>query len=628
MKVMPYLTGIKIRLHDMNIPKYQWGGGFESLFTIYGPAQTQTPRRAADLVRESKSRKRDDSDDSDKGELTEKDLFSMLKELDGLPNEIQDLVSTLTNTLKIARITGPDDLTDLSSIYLATLTKLKYAKYNRDLFKETYKRAVENDSLNDIAITLDGNVLALDKDQKIVLMKPEEWVQAKQTGEYQALTNSNLLWYRSHHPRYVNNNKILQIVENGIGLDTVHTMIKDRFNRLGKTETSSETYISKEAAQGKQILEQMLQLGPEGYYKISTDLTQTDQRQVDATLDYIYSTLPPNARTRLALETTDGSRESARNVIGAMVFGTLDSKTKYSTQYIGTEEKLSGNGKKGFDNNIKMNTAMKWLAGYGNKESFIVNMGSSGSYLVQANTMPLVKMNNNYLGVNSTLQQVSEGQYSSILDLRSVSMGMKLIDPSAFSQILLSDGKISSIDFPCVEQNGVVMPDLSQQTRVKKEKADALIRQRGINLTDPNSIRQNYATINQIYQDNGLPAAYNADGTLITAGWRRFGVINGKASNKALGMGQFDSNSLLQEDNDDNSVQNYIDITKDENWDTNNFLWNGVDHLYKGTIWIPVQVNYHSAAANIKMSANEAQQLEQRQQALDMQNQYTKPPQI
>lgn len=83
-------------------------------------------------------------------------------------------------------------------------------------------------------------------------------------------------------------------------------------------------------------------------------------------------------------------------------------------------------------------------------------------------------------------------------------------------------------------------------------------------------------------------------------------------------MGQFDSNSLLQEDNDDNSLQNYINITKDENWDDNNFFWNGTDHLYKGTIWIPVQVNYHSAAANMKMSANEAQALEQRQQALDM----------
>ena len=134
-----------------------------------------------------------------------------------------------------------------------------------------------------------------------------------------------------------------------------------------------------------------------------------------------------------------------------MIFGTLDSKTKYSAQYIGTDEKLSGKGKKGSDDSLDMNTAMKWLAGYGNKESFIVNMGSSSSYLVQSSTMPLVKMNGDYLGVNSTLQQVSEGQYSSILDLRSVSMGMKLVDPSAFGQVLLSDGKISSIDFPCVE---------------------------------------------------------------------------------------------------------------------------------------------------------------------------------
>ena len=207
-------------------------------------------------------------------------------------------------------------------------------------------------------------------------------------------------------------------------------------------------------------------------------------------------------------------------------------------------------------------------------------------------------------------------------------MGGKLVDPASFGQILLTDGKISSIDFPCVEQNGVVMPDLSQETRIKKEKADAQIRQRGIQLSNPQSVQQNYSIINQIYQANGLPPAYNPDGTLITSRWRRFGVVNGKASNKALGMGQFDSNGLLQEDVDDNSVQNYINITKDENWDSNNFLWNGVDHLYKGTVWIPIQVNYHSAAANMKMDASEALELEQRQQALEMQQQYTKPPQI
>lgn len=88
----------------------------------------------------------------------------MLKDLDGLPNEMQTLVSNLTNTLRIARITGQDDINDLATTYLTNLYKLKQAKYNRDLFKETYDRAVENNSLNDIAITLNGSVLALDKD--------------------------------------------------------------------------------------------------------------------------------------------------------------------------------------------------------------------------------------------------------------------------------------------------------------------------------------------------------------------------------------------------------------------------------------------------------------------------------
>lgn len=605
----------------MNVtPKFQQGGSFESLFTIYKPTQTESPRRATTQSRRSEPKEKDDSD---KGKLTEKDLFTMLKDLDGLPNEMQALVSNLTNTLRIAQVTGQGDLNNLATTYLTNLYKLKQAKYNRDLFKDTYQRAVENDSLNDVAITLNGSILALDKDNKIVPFSAQDWAKVKNSGEYKPLTNSNLLWFRSHMPEYVNNNQVLQIVENGIGLEQVHKMIKDRFRELGKTTTSTEAFVPKEAVKGQQILEQMLQQGPEGYYKITTDLSQTDQRQVEATLAYIYSTLPANAKTRLAIETQDGTQKSAQSIIGAMIFGTLDQTIKHSAQYLGTEDKLSGKG-----NDLEMNTAIKWLQGYGNKENFVINMGGSSSYLVQSNTMPLVKMNGDYLGANSTLQQVSEGQYSSILDLRSVSMGGKLVDPAFFGQILLTDGKISSIDFPCVEQNGVVMPDLSQETRIKKEKADAQIRQRGIQLSNPQSVQQNYSIINQIYQANGLPPAYNPDGTLITSRWRRFGVVNGKASNEALGMEQFDSNGLLQEDVDDNSVQNYINITKDENWDSNNFLWNGIDHLYKGTVWIPIQVNYHSAAAHMKMDASEALELEQRQQALEMQQQYTKPPQI
>lgn len=610
-------------------PKLQQGGGFDSLFTIYKPIQTESPRRTMQSSGRPESKR--EKDDSDKGKLTEKDLFQMLKDLDGLPNDMQQLVVGLSTTLRNAQLLGVEDVGSLANNYLQNLYKLKQAKFNKEQYDEAYKRAVENGSLNDIAITINGAVLVQDKDEKITALSPEQWAKAKESGQYQPLTNSNLLWLRAHNPGWVNNNKVLQTVENGIGLEQVHKMIKDRFHKIGSTEVSTDQFVPKEAVKGAQILEQMLSSGPEGYYKITQEMTKTKDSQVKAALYYIYSTLPANARTRLALETADGTKDSAIGIISSMILGTVESKNKYSAQYIGTKEKLtsSGKGKNGIMDNGELNTAIKWLQGYGNKESFVINLGSSSSYLVQSTTMPLVKMNGDYLGVNSTLQQVSEGQYSPILDLRSVSMGMKLIDPAQFNQILLTDGKISSIDFPCIEQNGVVMPDLSRETRVAKERADAQIRQRGISLSDEQSVRQNYQVINQIYQDNGLPAAYNSNGTLITARWRRFGVINGKAWNGALGMDYFESNSLLEEDTNDANIQNYVSTIKKEDWDDSSWLGlSGVDHLYKGTIWIPVQVNYHAAAASMKMSPNEAQALEERQQALEMQNRYQKPPQI
>lgn len=607
----------------MNIPKYQQGGGFESLFTIYKPIQIETPRRAAAPSRRSESREKDDSD---KGKLTEKELFSMLKDLDGLPNEMQQLVSSLTNTLRIAKITGQDDINDLATTYLTNLYKLKQAKYNRDLFKETYDRAVENDSLNDIAITLDGSVLALDKDQKIVSMRPEEWVQVKKSKEYQALTNSNLLWYRSQHPKYVNDNKILQIVENGIGLESVHKMIKDRFRELGSTETGSETFIPKEAAKGQQIIEQMLQYGPEGYYKISAELTQTEQRQVDATLAYIYSTLPANARTRLALETSDGTEKSAQSIIRAMIFGTLDSKTKYSAQYVGTDEKLSGKKSTGKIEDLDGTVPGMFLAGLGDKETFIINAGTAAHYSVNSNVLPLTDASDKPLGAQTTLQKVSEGRFGGILNFRSVTMGGQLVDPMAFSKVVVSDGKIASVDFPCQVVNGVVMPKITPDIVSRKQKADREIMSRGINLNDKSSIRLNYQIINQIYQDNELSPAYDANGNLISGSWARFGVLNGVAGNKVLNVDIYSGNPLLQEDTNDFHIQSYQEITKTEEWDPKDkwkIFEGDADVLYKGTIWIPLNVDYVSAFIGSGMSMKQAVDLDARTQALEMQNSLT-----
>lgn len=609
----------------MNTPKYQQGGGFESLFTIYKPIQTETPRRATAPSRRSESKEKDDSD---KGKLTEKDLFSMLKDLDGLPNEMQQLVSSLTNTLRIAKVTGQDDINDLATTYLTNLYKLKQAKYNRNLFKETYDRAVENNSLNDIAITLNGSVLTLDKDQKIVAMRPEEWVQAKQSGEYQALTNSNLLWYRSQHPEYVNNNKVLQIVENGIGLESVHKMIKDRFREIGKTETGQDTFIPKEVAKGQQIIEQMLQLGPEGYYKISTDTTQTDRRHVDATLAYIYSTLPANARTRLALETSDGSQKSAQSVIEAMIFGTLDSKTKYSAQYIGTDEKLSGKDKKGNSTTMDTNIAFKFLQGYGNSEIFSIRLGGNRQTVVQSNTMPLVTKGDEPLGVNQPLSKIADGSYGGILDLRSVSVGMSLIDPAMLNQVIVSDGKVRSIDFPSINDRGHILPDLSPDTTAKKEAAERNLRQRGINTNNPEHRQKYYQEINQEYVNQNLPAPYDQKGNVSNGNWTRFAIIDISTDGRVLG-----SNSQkigVSEITDDFEADNLISIIKEnvKDYESTRKDWFGADALYKGIAWIPITTSYNAAMATKPLNVAETKYLSEADQAIQEQQQYVKPPQL
>lgn len=514
-------------------PKLQQGASFDALFTTYKPIPIEAPRRREESSGRS-SRRREKEEDSEKGKLTEKDLFSMLKDLDGLPNEMQALVGSLSRTLKLASITGDGDLNNLASTYLNSLYKLKSAKYNRDLFKETYDRAVSNDSLNDIAITLDGKVLALDQEDNIVPFTTEQWVQVKDSGEYKPLTNSNLLWMRSHLPNYAGKNQLFQIVENGVGIDQVHKMIKERFQKLGEQEQSTETFLPKEVAMGMQIVNQMLQLGPEGYYKITQDLSQTDQRQVDAALTYIYNTLPANARTRLAVETPDGTQASAKSLIGSMIFETLNSKSKTSAQYLGTAEKLTGKTADGKPIDQDLNTPAKWLMGLGSKENYLINVGDSTFYSVNTNVMPLTDSSKKYLGVNSILQSATNGEYAPALEWRSVSMGGRIVDPSHFGEIVLTDGNIASIDFPYIEQNGMIIPNLSPDIKARKETADTEIRRRGIDLTDPKSLKQNYAVINQIYENNGLPPAYNEYGELLTAKWRRFGVINSKASNKAF----------------------------------------------------------------------------------------------
>lgn len=564
------------------IPKFQQGGGFDSLFTIYQPIQTETSRPSSGG---SESKKKDKDDDT-KGKLTEKDLYNMLENLDGLPNEMQKLVRNMITTLNNARASGKDGIKDLAVTYLRNLYSLKEAKYNKEQFNKTYTQAVSNKSLNEVAIDPTGNIWITNKQQQLKPVSPTDWAKIKDSGEYQVVTNGNLLWMRSHMPQYANRNEILRIVENGIGLEQVHQMIKSRFNNIKNNKSTTETYIPKEAVKGTKILEDALQYGPEGIYKMKTELSQPDSQAVKAALTYIYSTLPANAKTRLALETENGTQTQVQEVINAMIFGTLNVDQSTSFDYEGLEGKgITKDGKSVTDNDL--NLAQRFKAGLGNPENFGINLGDEYLTMVQASTLNLATgKEDDEIGLRKPVSDIFTSSLGNILDSRSMSIGGNIVSPNAMNRIIIEEPKIRSIDFPCKRtEKGEIIPDLSMETRAKKREADAeLLRKMGIN---PYGNDKDYRKINEVYQKHQLPRPYNEDGSINNENWSRFAIIAVSTDGRALGSGD---KSLLQEVKDDYEAESIISAIQesDKNYTSTRDDFFGSDAIYKGTLWIPV----------------------------------------
>ena len=211
------------------IPKFQ-EGGFMSLFTQYTPVQTptETPQRV--------SRSSQEKEEKENDKITEKDLLEMVYKIDGLPNDMQQVVSNLQQMFEMQTF-GMDSISNLANTYLSNILSLKTAAFNKKEYDSAFTKSSQNGSLNEYAITETGKVVVQDSEGAIKFVDIKD---LKDSEEYTPLTNSNLLYIRAHFPGYANQNTLLSIVNNGISLETVNNMIKSRFNQIGKSETSMD----------------------------------------------------------------------------------------------------------------------------------------------------------------------------------------------------------------------------------------------------------------------------------------------------------------------------------------------------------------------------------------------------
>lgn len=603
------------------IPKFASG----SMFAKYDTTSTYSSGKSSSTTKSTtKTSSKSSSDDDD---LTQEDIKKAMANMEGLKGDLWAYNNKAQAILKVQNLMMSPGLS--ASQYMQSQYELAQMKFDKDMWVEAFKDAKEKGTLGEYAITPYGQLVVIDKDSKqLNTVSVDEF----DPETMSALNNYALLEYRnkmpeSSLPEQLKSAALFSTVENAMSFEKFQALVNSAKNTLGTTEYNESGITNKNALAGLQTLAQADKATREAFINAAMDGVYTydkshsdNIKQINSLLSYLVAALPKNAKVWAALKTNiKNENEAALKLVGTYLASGSINKDTFEIEWKDTVEKLThedekAKGEKSAED-IKAGPATKWLMGAGDSANISINIGTGKDTIVHAITMPLTDKEGKYLGVNTSLQAGLSGEYNTILDTNSVSMGMNIIDSSSFNHVIMRDGKIASIDFPCIHRNGQIIPDLSKETVEKKKAADAELKGRGIDPNDKAARQANYRIINEVYTHHQLVAPYDDNGEINSESWHRFGVINGIADETALGGDPV--TSTLTRISNDSQINNIVNIIKgfDSNYEYNSG-WFSSDEVYSGTIWIPVKESYVASTASQQLSPGQVNDLEAQDQAL------------
>lgn len=597
------------------IPKLQ-DGGFMSLFTQYTPVQSPAPSQSArgSASREERGSEREEST---KGKLTEKDLFELVSKVDGLPNDTRALVSSLQNMFQMQQITGTSDVSDLASTYLSNLYQIKMASYNKKEYDKAYTEVTKNGGLNEYAITASGQVIVMDEDDNLKQISVAELL--KGTSKYRPLTNSNLLYLRAYQPEYINNNQILNTVANGIGMEQVDKMIREKLSSLGTSETVRSGYSVKAdsyIAQGLNVLSQVESAAVAGQTGMTLDgmyknkiITKDQKQQAEAALQYIYNTLPDNAKTLLSIKAGNASnpQAGAQAVILQLITSRMSQTNSSETTWEGTLEQVtkSGKGKSGSgsgDDGLgsdDIKTApyynMSRMIG-GNPTSLSINKGTNYQMDVDGINYPSIPgFDGKPIGKTSLENLLVSGLQGVVTDKNAITFGNVVLSSNDFENVMYDGtGGTMAILPTKLSNTGRKVVDLEALDRW--EAANKQLRDMGIESIDDPEHQQE---IVQVLYQNQLEKLVNvSSGSLDYSALGQFMIVDGYAVDHSSKNTFKDSSFVTKVDETSDEIpmiERALSTDKDQSnykIDVDNWYdWNGHNTVYKGSIYIPITSN-------------------------------------
>ena len=607
--------------------KFQQGGSTIPPLVSYQPIMITNSGASETASMAGPSKSSEESSD-----LTDKDLLKMLEKLDGLPNDMQALTKVLQNFYIDQQYSPSPNTANIASRYLQALQMMRTINFNRKQYDNALNIISNNGGINELAINEKGQLICVNEKGDFKYLKPE---QLKQITDYRPVTNSELLKLRAYSPELANDNNILGVIANGIGIKGVTEYIQQFINNLGTSDNSTQGYVTTQQGQiinGIATLTSAIQEASQQGIKFdgtTQDLYQykilnkSQKEQADAALSYIYRMLPENAKTLLKVRTPNGTSEDAQKLIATIIASQIDVTNHYDIELKAgkTAQSIGKSSNAGTKDSTEQETSLihNVMQSIGGTDTQLkVDRGDGIQMIVNGSTYNRVtKPNGDSIGDTSLSNMLDlSGLGSIIKDTHLITFGDQKITPEQMRNITYNNTGIVRANLP-INSDGTVNLKLLEQYQQAENEINAL----GENATQEQ--------ISNIFEKHDLKSLLTPNGKPDITKFGAFIVTEGYTT-KSNGIKDTDFVKKI-----DNPTDAQIDLIKESlaigtgkdrkkpDIDTfdwwNPFDYFSVDDIYKAAIYIPITNNQLAAVtgANQHIDYDEAMQLEDKYQRFE-----------
>lgn len=589
-------------------------GGAAPPYVAYQPVIVSDKRTSA-IPEEAAAAKV--ASDADKGKLTSKDLYTMLKEkLKGLPSDVDVAMWKLQSVEESLNLDFFHDFTsNVENRYLNALQTMNQLSFSREQYDKALDNVKSNGGLNEAAIDQYGQVYMTNgKDYK--LMSPEE---AKQSG-WKQMTNQDLLYLRANDPSLSGKDEILNVVNNGIGISQVTKMIQDSIGNLGTNSSSETAYATTQQGQLIQGLNDFIKAAQEtGQYDASIEdlykaqiINKTQAQQAQQAIAYIYKTLPQNAKSLLKTRTEGGTDKEALSLVSTLVLSKTSEEKSFTADLEGgpTKKSMSKDTNAGSKNDTDLKTSLPLQVmqdmGGSDLAPVTIDKGDGVQMSVYGSFFSAVNDKKGDPIVNTSLQNMlaQSGLQDIVKNARSITFGDQKLTPEQLSKITYNNTGIVRADLPVNEDGTVklsVLDDFNAAMNEIKGLGNASKEQ-------VEAIKAKY-NLDQYLKDDGTPNPKHTAPFILTEGYTT--EKNGIEDTAFVKHIKNPTDDQIQLIKDSLTVGTGKDA-KVPDIDTfdwyNPFDYFGTENIYKATVYIPISTNVGAAVrgGNQNLDYNEA----------------------